>query len=160
MTGAGVSESSEAENRRNTAARQRRLAIQMSRSGESMEAIASRLGVTRGAARKMVTREAKEFADHTQTDDRRMVHVEALMELWRVLYGPACAGDLANVDRFLRVEERLSRLLALDLVDLYGSGAATRPVGAVPGPTESATRASGEDEHAVRVERFARSTSE
>lgn len=126
------------ENRKIIAARQRRMAIQMSRAGESMEAIAARLGVTRGAARKMVTREAREFADHTQTDDRRMVHVEALMELWRTLYGPACAGDLEFIDRFLKVEERLSRLLALDLAELYASGAAERPDGAVPGPTESA----------------------
>ncbi len=161
MTGAGVSEPNEAENRRIIAARQRRMAIQMSRAGESMEAIAARLGVTRGAARKMVTREAKEFADHTQTDDRRMVHVEALMELWRVLYTPACAGDLANVDRFLKVEERLSRLLALDLADLYASGAAIRPDGAVPGPNEitPSAMANGTPEHAERVERFARSTS-
>jgi hypothetical protein len=133
-----VADSNEAENRRTMAGRQRRMAIQMSRSGESMEAIAARLGVTRGAARKMVTREARQFADHTQTDDRRMVHVEALMELWRTLYTPACAGDLDAVDRFLRVEERLSRLLALDLLDLYASGAAIRPDGAVPGPGEGA----------------------
>lgn len=111
---------SEAENRRVVVARQRRMAIQMSRSGESLESIASRLGVTRGAARKMVTREARDFADQTLIEDRRMVHVEALMELWRNLYGPACAGDLDVVDRFLQVEQRLSRLLALDLADHIG----------------------------------------
>jgi hypothetical protein len=132
-----VSEPNQAENRRIIAARQRRMAIQMSRAGESMEAIAGRLGVTRGVARKMVTREAREFADHNQTDDRRMVHVEALMELWRALYAPACAGDLDMVDRFLKVEERLSRLLALDLADLYASGFVTPPEGAVPGSAET-----------------------
>lgn len=132
-----MADANQAENRRVMAGRQRRMAIQMSRSGESMEAIAARLGVTRSAARKMVTREARQFADHTQTDDRRMIHVEALMELWRTLYTPACSGDLDAIDRFLRVEERLSRLLALDLLDLYASGAATRPDGAVPGPGEN-----------------------
>lgn len=145
---------SEAENRRNIAARQRRMAIQMSRSGESMEVIAARLGVTRGAARKMVHREAREFADHTQTDDRRMVHVEALMELWRTLYGPACAGDLENVDRFLKVEERLSKLLALDLVDLYASGAAVRPESALPGPSAD-HETNGDGDH-DRINRFMR----
>jgi len=145
-----VAEPNDAENRRAIAARQRRMAIQMSRAGESMEAIAGRLGVTRSAARKMVTREAKEFADHTQTDDRRMVHVEALMELWRTLYGPATEGDLDMVDRFLKVEERLSRLLALDLADLYASGAVPRPEGAVP------TGANGAADF-ERVERFVRS---
>jgi hypothetical protein len=150
-----VAEPNEAENRRIIAARQRRMAIQMSRAGESMEAIAGRLGVTRSAARKMVTREAKEFADHTQTDDRRMVHVEALMELWRTLYAPAVGGDLDMVDRFLKVEERLSRLLALDLADLYSSGAAQRPDGAVPAGT-STGGANGEAE-LERVNRFVRS---
>ena len=153
-----MSEPNEAENRRIIAQRQRRMAIQMSRSGESMEAIAARLGVTRGAARKMVHREAREFADHTQTADRRMVHVEALMELWRTLYGPACAGDLDKIDRFLKVEERLSRLLALDLVDAYASGAA-RPEGAPSGRSGDAV-ANGEDESGERVTRFVRSGSE
>ena len=154
-----MSEPNEAENRRIIAQRQRRMAIQMSRSGESMEAIAARLGVTRGAARKMVHREAREFADHTQTDDRRMVHVEALMELWRTLYGPACAGDLDKIDRFLKVEERLSRLLALDLADAYASGAANRPEGALSGRSAEAG-AKGDDESGERVTRFVRSGSE
>ncbi len=155
--GWNVAEPNEAENRRIIAARQRRMAIQMSRAGESMEAIAARLGVTRGAARKMVTREAKEFADHTQTDDRRMVHVEALMELWRTLYAPAIGGDLDMVNRFLRVEERLSRLLALDLVDLYASGTVSRPEGTVGAPSADSI---GADESPERVARFARSASE
>ena len=37
------------------------------------------------------------------------------MELWRALYPAAVAGDPAAVDRFLRVEERISQLLGLDL---------------------------------------------
>ena len=117
-----MSEEREAEGRRVQAARQRRIAIQMSRSGESFEAIASRLGVTRSAARKMVNREARDFSDQTLADDRRMVHVEALMELWRALYGAATNGDLDAIDRFLRVEERLSRLLALDMADRLSVG--------------------------------------
>ena len=134
----------------------------MSRAGESMEAIATRLGVTRGAARKMVTREAREFADHNQTDDRRMVHVEALMELWRALYAPACNGDLDAVDRFLKVEERLSRLLALDLADLYALGLAVPPDGAVPGdgPRASASEPNGADDSAERISRFVRAGTE
>lgn len=107
-----------AETRRALIARQRKMALQMSRGGASMESIAERLGVTRGQARKMVTREVKDFADTgAANQERRLVHVEALMELWRTLYTPACAGDYDAIDRFLRVEERLSRLLALDLAD-------------------------------------------
>ena len=62
-----------------------------------------------------------------------MVHVEALMELWRALYGPACSGDLDAVDRFLHVEERLSRLMALDLADHL-----TAPEPASPGDDDAA----------------------
>lgn len=110
-------ELSDAKSRRSQAARQRRQAVQMIRSGESLDSVATRLGVTRSVARQMVNREARDFAHQTAAEDRRMVHVEALMALWRVLYTPACRGDLEAVDRFLRVEERLSRLLALDLAD-------------------------------------------
>jgi hypothetical protein len=49
-----------------------------------------------------------------QPDERRMVHADALMDIWRALHGPASKGDMAAIDRFLRVEERLSRLLGLD----------------------------------------------
>ncbi|MGD9573496.1 MAG: hypothetical protein AB7V62_16585 [Thermoleophilia bacterium] len=101
----------------------------MSRSGESLDSIAGRLGVNRSTARKMVSREARAFIDEAQTDDRRMVHVEALMELWRALYTPATSGDLEAVDRFLRVEERLSRLLALDLADQIGRDYDDGPAG-------------------------------
>ncbi|WP_217921095.1 helix-turn-helix domain-containing protein [Miltoncostaea oceani] len=116
-----MSEVNEAESRRMHAARQRKMAIQMSRAGESLDSIAGRLGVTRSQARKMVSREARDGAS-TLAADRRMVHVEALMELWRTLYTPATNGDLPSVDRFLKVEERLSRLLALDLADQVGGG--------------------------------------
>ena len=67
-----MADPNEAENRRMIAARQRRMAVQMSRAGESMEAIATRLGVTRGAARKMVTREAREFADLNEAHEELM----------------------------------------------------------------------------------------
>ncbi len=137
-----MSEVSDAENRRNQSARQRRMAVQMSRSGESLESVAMRLGVTRSAARRMVTREARDFAHQTASEDRRMVHVEALMELWRALYAPACAGDLDAVDRFLKVEARLSRLLALDLADQVDLG----------GVTEAAS----EDNGSVATRRFVR----
>ena len=100
--------------RRAVAARQRALALQMSREGTPIEAIATRLGVTRGTARRMIGREARQMVSGAGREDRRLVHVEALMELWRALYGPATAGDLPAIDRFLRVEERLALLLDLE----------------------------------------------
>lgn len=96
--------------------------------------------MTRGAARKMVAREARDFAGQTLAEERRLVHVEALMELWRTLYTPACGGDLDAVDRFLRVEERLSRLLALDLADQGGQAPPRAPGGIDGEGGEAATR--------------------
>jgi len=100
--------------RREIAARRRAQVFQMRREGASLESIATRLGVSRASVRKMVAREVAAVASESQPDERRMVHAEALMDIWRALYGPASAGDLAAIDRFLRVEERLSRLLGLD----------------------------------------------
>jgi hypothetical protein len=100
--------------RREIAARRRAQVFQMRREGAGVDSIATRLGVTRGAVRKMIAREVAALASESQPDERRMVHAEALMDIWRTLYGPATEGDLAAIDRFLRVEERLSRLLGLD----------------------------------------------
>lgn len=105
----------EAAARREAAARLRTKALKLRREGGSFESIGARLGVTRAAARKLVDRELSALAAESGTEARRMLHVEVLMELWRTLYAPAMAGDPAAVERFLRVEERISRLLGLDL---------------------------------------------
>jgi hypothetical protein len=109
--------SSEMEERRRYAASQRKTAVQMSTSGASLDSVAQRLGVSPGQVRKMFSRELKALGGDSSERELRVVHVEALMELWRVLYPAAAAGDLAAVDRFVRVEERLARLLGLDLAD-------------------------------------------
>ena len=92
----------------------RAAAFQMRREGAPFDSIGSRLGVNRGAARKLVQKEVRLLAGESDTEERRLVHAEALMDLWRVLYGPATAGDIDAIDRFLRVEERISSLLGLD----------------------------------------------
>ncbi len=74
--------------------------------------------------RKMFARELKAMGGDSSERELRVVHVEALMELWRALYPAAVAGDLDAVDRFVRVEERVARLLGLDLTDQ-----AQRPAG-------------------------------
>jgi hypothetical protein len=100
--------------RREASARMRAAAFQMRREGAAFDTIGSRLGVTRGAARKLVQKEVRLLAGESDTEERRLQHAEALMELWRVLYGPATAGDIDAIDRFLRVEERISILLGLN----------------------------------------------
>jgi hypothetical protein len=100
--------------RREIAARRRAQAFQMRREGATMDAIAARLGVSRSTVRRMIAREVSALSAEMQPDERRVVHAEALMDLWRVLHPSASQGDMAAIDRFLRVEERLSRLLGLD----------------------------------------------
>jgi hypothetical protein len=92
----------------------RAAAFQMRREGAAFDSIGSRLGVNRGAARKLVQKEVRLLAGESDTEERRLLHAEALMDLWRVLYGPATAGDADAIDRFLRVEERIASLLGLD----------------------------------------------
>jgi hypothetical protein len=100
--------------RREATARLRAKAFDMRREGASFDTISSRLGITRAAARKLVSRELKTLAAEAEPEERRLLHAEVLMEIWRGLYEPAVAGDPAAIDRFLRVEERLARLLGLD----------------------------------------------
>jgi hypothetical protein len=105
----------EAGARREAAARLRAKAIKMRREGASLDSIGTRLGVTRATARKLVARELSSLSSESGIEERRLLHADVLMELWRVLYPAAVSGDAAAVDRFLRVEERISQLLGLDL---------------------------------------------
>jgi hypothetical protein len=100
--------------RREIAARRRAQVLQLRREGATLDAIATRLGVPRSTVRRMLAREVATLSAEMQPDERRMVHADALMDIWRALHGPASKGDMAAIDRFLRVEERLSRLLGLD----------------------------------------------
>jgi hypothetical protein len=105
----------EASARREAAARLRAKAITMRREGASLDSIGTRLGVTRSTARRLVARELSTLSSESGIDERRLLHADVLMELWRALYPAAVSGDPAAVDRFLRVEERISQLLGLDL---------------------------------------------
>lgn len=100
--------------RRERAARQRVMALAMRREGLSVDAIASRLGVTRAGARRILRQEVRLMRIESEADELRTVHSEALMELWRAVYPAAVTGDMDAIDRFLRIEERLSRLHGLD----------------------------------------------
>lgn len=124
-----MSENDEAIARREAAARLRTKALKMRREGASLDSISTRLGISRANARKMVARELRSLSAEADAEERRMLHVEVLMDLWRSLYPAAASGDPAAVDRFLHVEERLSRLQGLDLADGAGGdgGGARRP---------------------------------
>lgn len=121
-----MDESDKAAARRESAARMRMKAMKMRREGANFDSIGTRLGVTRATARKLVSRELSALSSESGVDERRLLHADVLMELWRSLYPSAVTGDPAAVDRFLRVEERLSRLLGLDLQPEGAPAAAAR----------------------------------
>jgi hypothetical protein len=106
----------EATLRREIAARRRAQAFQMRREGLTTDAIASRLGVTPRSVDRMVSRELRATVAEADLAERRQLHAEALMDIWRALYGRAKQGELEAIDRFLRVEERLAELLGLHAV--------------------------------------------
>lgn len=96
-------------------ARRRMSAMQLWRSGVSIAEIARRLEVTRQQALKLVSKEVDVVVQENAPDLVRTLHSEALMDVWYALYRPAAEGDMDAIDRFLRVEERIARLLGLDL---------------------------------------------
>jgi len=100
--------------RREIAARRRQQAAQMLREGATVDAIAGRLAVNRRSVQRMLTRELRSSIGEVGVDERRALHVEALMDIWRVVFPVARQGDVQAIDRFLMVEARLSRLLGID----------------------------------------------
>jgi hypothetical protein len=124
--------------RREMAARQRALAVQLGRAGVAPEGISARTGLSKSAIRRAIARETKEMS--SQTDERLALHVDALMELWRALYPAAAAGDLASIDRFLLIERRVGELIGLGR------------------PDDGSEGADDDDDFVVEQRRFARST--
>ncbi len=125
--------------RREMAARQRAMAVQLGRAGIAPEAISARTGLTAAAIRRAIARETKDVS--SQADERLALHVDALMELWRALYPAASSGDLASIDRFLQIERRVGDLIGLG----RGSDAVVVPL-------------ADDDAAAVEGRRFVRST--
>jgi hypothetical protein len=123
--------------RREMAARQRALAVQLGRAGVAPEAISARTGLSKSAIRRAIARETREMS---QADERLALHVDALMELWRALYPAAAAGDLASIDRFLLIERRVG-----DLIGLGRSGDDVEP-------------GTDDEDYVVQQRRFARSS--
>lgn len=126
-----------AESPHEISARRRMSAMQLWRSGVSIAEIARRLEVTRQQALKLVRREVEVVVQENDPDLVRTLHTEALMDVWYALYRPAAEGDIESIDRFLRVEERIARLLGLDLAEGPGDRLPE------PAPARSATPTNG-----------------
>ena len=91
-------------------------ALEMRMSGATYASIGSALGITTGAAHKAVARAMSSMSEETQANAEtfRQLEVARLDQMLMGLWDKARAGDLATVDRVLRIMERRSRLLGLD----------------------------------------------
>ena len=126
-------------------ARRRMSAMQLWRSCVSIAEIARRLDVTRQQALKLVRREVEVVIQENDPELVRTLHSEALMDVWYALYRPAAEGDIEAIDRFLRVEERIARLLGLDL----GEGSGERLPEPAPARTEPHSNGAAQQSAAV-----------
>ena len=99
-----------------TATERRREALDLRRSGLSFEQIGERLGITRQAAYKHVSKALDKLAEESSdsADKLRALELERLDKLLLGCYADAATGDLRAVDRALRIIERRAKLLGLD----------------------------------------------
>jgi hypothetical protein len=108
---------SSATSARRLAAREReQRAVQLRRAGMSYDAIAKTLECTRSGAFKAVARVLARIAKDAREDAGliRDLEVQRLDALLVAVWPKAVKGDVAAVDRALRIAERRARLLGLD----------------------------------------------
>jgi transposase-like protein len=91
-------------------------AVAMRRGGASYDQIARAIGITRSAACKAVRRVLARIAREASEDaaELRALEQQRLDALLAAVWPRAAKGDLAAVDRALRIAERRARLLGLD----------------------------------------------
>jgi len=104
-------------------------ALRLRLAGKTYAEIGEALGVTEQGAHKIIMRVLKRLNEKIVEDGMavRRIEVERLDALLRVVWPKAQDGDLAAVDRILRISKRRSELLGLDApmaVDLTSGGKA------------------------------------
>ncbi len=111
-----------------TAAERRQRAFALRLAGLTFEQIGVELGVSRQACHGLIARELARLNTQTENDAGvlRQMEISRLDFLVRVTWVKAESGDLAAVDRLLKISERRSRLQGLDapartVLDVPGS---------------------------------------
>jgi hypothetical protein len=90
-------------------------ALELKRAGVTYDVIAERLDfANRGGAYKAVQR-ALVRTMQAPADELRTLEVDRLERLWFAVWQKAIGGDLGCIDRLLRISERKSKLLGLDV---------------------------------------------
>jgi hypothetical protein len=89
-------------------------AIDLRKAGATYEQIAAQLGYSsRQSACRAVARLLKAHTVEA-VDDLRTLEDGRLDDMLRAIYGAAVGGDLATIDRILRIAERRAKLWGLD----------------------------------------------
>lgn len=99
------------------AAERRVRAMELRREGKSYSKIGTELGCTAQRAHKIVTEELQKVRDKLteETSEVKTLELQRLDDLFVVAHTEAEAGNLPAIDRCLRIMERRSRLLGLDM---------------------------------------------
>lgn len=80
--------------------------------GQTLQALADSHGVALGTIQNDLKAIAKDFESHVHT--WRYLELERLEMLHSAVWANALNGDLAAIDRFIKLSERRSKLLGLD----------------------------------------------
>lgn len=92
-----------------------REALELRRAGVTYDVIAERLMyANKGGAHKAVQRALKRTLQEP-ADELRALELDRLERLQVAVWPKAMRGDVASIDRVLRIAERRSKLLGLDL---------------------------------------------
>jgi FAD/FMN-containing dehydrogenase len=102
--------------RRLAAAERTRQAMALKKAGKTYEEIRRALGISKGAAVKAVQRGLAEIKDETSRDaeEHRAIESARLDTAQAAIWPQVMQGDLAAIDRFVRLSQRRAALLGLD----------------------------------------------
>jgi DNA-binding CsgD family transcriptional regulator len=103
--------------RRLTAKERESEALELRKQGFTFEEIGCRLGITRQGAHKAVNRALHKINEKCQenAEELRTLESQRLDELHKAFWRKAKAGDIKAADQVLKIMERRTKLLGLDL---------------------------------------------
>lgn len=94
--------------------RKTRDALELRKAGVSYSEIAKVLGLGNpGTARRMVSKALTEMGTEP-SDEMRMMEMQRLNHILAIIWPKIQKGDLATIDRYLKIQERISSLQGLD----------------------------------------------
>lgn len=98
-------------------AEKRITALDLRKSGKSLQYIADKLQCSKTYVHKLITNSLKELAAQSETMAGELRELESLRldDLWNKAYALATKGDIAAINTCIKISERRSKLYGLDL---------------------------------------------